>query len=103
MGEVEITDRLQRRVRRDFPDAEVAKGVEGALRSTSRKLDPDGRVGAGGERLMAALVIYARGDIGRLKDAVKLAHLDWRDLFVATDLADEDFEQRLDDELPGPT
>lgn len=52
---------------------------------------------------MAALVIYARGDIGRLKDAVKLAHLDWRDLFVATDLADEDFEQRLDDELPGPT
>ncbi|MGW6098753.1 hypothetical protein ACWFRK_31400 [Streptomyces sp. NPDC055157] len=103
MGEVEITDRLQRRVRRDFPDAEVAKGVEGALRSTSRKLDPYGRVGAGGERLMAALVIYARGDIRRLRDAVKLAHLDWRDLFVSTDLAHEDFEQRLDEELPGPT
>ncbi|WP_392672077.1 hypothetical protein [Streptomyces sp. LN785] len=101
MGEVEITDRLQRRVSCDFPDPEVAKGVEGALRSLVRKLGPDLVRGAGEERLMASVVVYARGDMNRLRDAVGLAHIDWRDLLVATDLADLDFPQRLDEELPG--
>jgi hypothetical protein len=101
MSEVEISDRLRRRVDRDFPDPEVAKGVEGALRSMVKKLGPDGMAGAGEERLMAAVVIYARGDIRRLRDAVGLARVDWRDLFVATDLAHDDFAQRLDQELSG--
>ncbi|MFJ1831358.1 hypothetical protein [Streptomyces sp. NPDC088178] len=103
MGEAEVSDRLRRRVRRDFPDAEVAKGAEGALRSLVKRLGPDGMAGVGDERLMAAVVLFARGDIGRLRSAVRLAQLDWRDLLVAAELADEDFEQRLDQELPGPT
>ncbi|MEV6259885.1 hypothetical protein AB0M42_03815 [Streptomyces sp. NPDC051784] len=97
---IEITDRLQRRIRRDFPDAKVAEEVESHLRLMVWKLGSDGMVGVGQERLMAAVVIYARGDIRQLKKAVSLAQLDWRDLLVAAYLADEDFPQHLDQELP---
>ncbi|MEV6310301.1 hypothetical protein AB0M10_17090 [Streptomyces sp. NPDC051840] len=97
---IEITERLQRRIRRDFPNAKVVEEVESHLRLMVWKLGPDGVRGAGEERLMAAAVIHARGDIGRLRNAVSLAQLDWRDLLVAAYLADEDFPQHLDQELP---
>ncbi|MEU5659301.1 hypothetical protein ABZ802_27310 [Streptomyces sp. NPDC047737] len=97
---IEITQRLQRRIRRDFPDAEVAKDVESSLRLMAWKLGPDGMTGVGHERLMAAAVIHARGDVRRLRDTVSLEQLDWRDLLVATYLADSDFPQYLDQELP---
>ncbi|MEU1349744.1 hypothetical protein [Streptomyces sp. NPDC005795] len=97
---IEITERLQRRIRRDFSDAKVAEEVESSLRLMVWKLGPDGMVGVGQERLMAAVVIDARGDFRRLRDAASLERLDWRDLLVATHLADSDYPQYLDQELP---
>ncbi|MEU6245486.1 hypothetical protein [Streptomyces sp. NPDC047024] len=34
-----ISARLRRRIRRDFPDAEVARGVAGALRGLAEELE----------------------------------------------------------------
>ncbi|MET9590859.1 hypothetical protein ABZY45_07795 [Streptomyces sp. NPDC006516] len=97
---IEITERLQRRIRRDFPDAKVAEEVESSLRLMVWKLGPDGMMGVGQERLMAAVVMYARGDVRQLRETASLERIDWRDLLVATRLADRDFPQYLDQELP---
>lgn len=64
------------------------------------KLGPDGMVGVGQERLMAAVVLYARRDFRQLKMTASLERIDWRDLLVATHLAHSDFPQHLDRELP---
>ena len=53
------------------------------------------------ERVQAAVVLWAAGDLARLHDALDLAELDWRDVLVRADLADEDWPARLEAEL-GP-
>ncbi|MFV5995167.1 hypothetical protein ACNPQM_22625 [Streptomyces sp. NPDC056231] len=91
-----ISERLRRRVRRDFPEAEVAKGVFGAMRVLAAEL-ADSRQDT--ERLLAAAVFIADGDIGRFIAAVRGARTDWRDLLVAGDLGREDWSSVLDREL----
>ena len=54
------------------------------------------------ERVQAPIVIWGRGDLARLRDALDLAEQDWRDVAVRADLADEDWPLRLGVEL-GPT
>jgi hypothetical protein len=56
------------------------------------------RVGDAGdsERIQAAIVIVASGQLGRLTDAIALAQTDWRDILVDAGLADDDWRQRLD-------
>jgi hypothetical protein len=60
-------------------------------------------VGAVGEteRVQAAVVIWANGDLARLRDARDLATQDWRDVLVRAGLADDDWRSLLDIEL-GP-
>jgi hypothetical protein len=53
------------------------------------------------ERVQAAVVISAAGDLDQLRRAVTLAKADWRDILVAGGLADEDWPQWLEAEL-GP-
>ncbi|MGN6609755.1 MAG: hypothetical protein ACTHMS_22430 [Jatrophihabitans sp.] len=53
----------------------------------------------GSERVQASLVLWANGDLARLRDARDLAALDWRDALVRAGLADEDWPSRLDVEL----
>ncbi|MEJ8637446.1 hypothetical protein [Streptomyces sp. MS2.AVA.5] len=91
-----ISERLHRRIRRDFPDAEVAKGVAGALRVLA---DEAGDSRQSSERILAAAVFIASGDINRFRSAIRLARTDWRDLLMAGGLGHEDWPSILDREL----
>jgi len=51
------------------------------------------------ERIQAAVIIIADGDVHRFERAVELAERDWRDVLVAGWLANGDWPGRLDEEL----
>jgi hypothetical protein len=94
-GNTSRESRLSRRVRRDFPEPGSADEV---LRLLSGLVwFPDHP--AHSERVQAAVVILARGNVGRLKANLSLATTDWRDVLVAAGLANEDWPSRLDAEL----
>jgi hypothetical protein len=83
-----VSDRLRRRIERDFREPGSAPAViemVGAVRET--------------ERVQAAVVVWANGDLARLRNACNLASQDWRDVLVRAGLADEDWRSRLDSEL----
>ncbi|HZC54384.1 MAG TPA: hypothetical protein VE441_18090 [Mycobacterium sp.] len=86
----EISARLIRRIEQDFPDegsaAEVVRLVDKADES---------------ERVQAAIVLWSRGDLHRLRDALDLAKHDWRDVLVRAELADDDWPIKLDEALGG--
>lgn len=86
----EITPRLAARVRRDFPE----RGSAEALILRLGELTDS-------ERIQAAVVLWANGDLGRFDDSAALAAVDWRDVLVRGDLADEEWPKRLDRELGG--
>ena len=86
-----VSERLRRRIERDFPERGSASSVIELVGAISDS-----------ERVQAAIVIWGRGDLARLRDALDLAEQDWRDVLVRADLADEDWPSRLDVEL-GPT
>ncbi|MFF7595842.1 hypothetical protein [Streptomyces mirabilis] len=96
MAEDEISARLHERIRRDFPDADTARGVVGALRILAVELE-DSRQSM--ERLLTAAVVIAAGDVDRFRSAVRLARSDWRDLLMAGYLGREDWPRVLDEEL----
>jgi hypothetical protein len=96
VAEESISVRLHARVQRDFPDPGAAKGIEGALRKLAEELK-DSRQDT--ERLLAAAVLIARGDVDRFRAAVRIARQDWRDLLVSGGLANEDWPRVLDEAL----
>jgi len=87
------SERLERQVRRDFGrDADAVVALLAGSRHT--------------ERVQAAAVLSAVGDRDRLRDALVLSDLDWRDTLMQTvgtayDLANGGWEARLDAAL-GP-
>ena len=84
---MEPTARLVRRVREDFsPDADLV------LASLE---DLEGY--AASERVQAAVVKLARGDLGRLDVQLREVQIDWRDVLVAAGFAHEDWSERVDD------
>ena len=89
------TERLANRVRRDFP-ADRADEVIGWLSG----LPANAFGGQDPERVQAALVLAAAGQLSRFLAGVDLLRQDWRDVLVSGDLADEDWPVRLDAELP---
>jgi hypothetical protein len=52
------------------------------------------------ERIHAALVLASSGNLTRFVAGVGLLRLDWRDAVVAGGLADANWPERLDAELP---
>jgi hypothetical protein len=48
------------------------------------------------ERVHAAVVLASHGDVEMLDEQAHLAVLDWRDVLVSADLAEPDWEKRLD-------
>ncbi|WP_329337650.1 hypothetical protein OG866_23940 [Streptomyces sp. NBC_00663] len=96
MSEDLISARLHARIQRDFPDPGAAKGIEGALRKLAEELQ-DSRQDM--ERLLAAAVLSANGDVNAFRSAVRVARVDWRDLLMDGGLADEDWPGVLDEEL----
>ena len=85
-----ISDRLRRRIAGDFPAAGSAASVAEMVGAASES-----------ERIQAAVVFCARGDLGRLRSACELVKQDWRDVLARAGLADDDWPARLDTEL-GP-
>lgn len=83
-------------MRRDFPRYRV-RGVVDRLETltlaAAERQSP--------ERIQAAIVLLAAGDVARLEQAAVLAETDWRDVLVAAGLADADWPSRLDHELGG--
>ncbi|MEV0912364.1 hypothetical protein [Streptomyces hokutonensis] len=98
MAEDVISARLYRRIRRDFADADVARGIVGALRVLAVELEGSLQ---SAERLLTAAVVIAAGDVERFRSAVRLARTDWRDLLMAGGLGHADWPRVLDEEL-GP-
>jgi hypothetical protein len=88
-----LTPRVERRVRADFEDADFALAALRDWRISYMDELP-------GERLVAAAVLYADGDLDELGRAFDLADSDWRDLLVAARLADPDWPRTLTELLP---
>jgi hypothetical protein len=93
--------RLERRIQRDFPEPGSANGVLHLLAELPGRAGYDREILAS-ERIQAAVVLLADGDLRRLRQALELAACDWRDLLVAAGLANEDWPQRLNDDLGEP-
>ena len=84
----EMSRRLRRRVEADFREPGSADEV---MRMVSQASDT--------ERIQAAIVLWAGGDLSRIRDSVELIQVDRRDVLVRGGLADEDWPRRLDAEL----
>jgi len=93
-----LTERLVRRVCRDFPSSE-ADGVLARLDRLSAGLAGSGQ---DHERLLAAVVLVADGRLDRLDVAVDLVQEDWRDLLTVAGLGNGDWRRRLADALAEP-
>jgi hypothetical protein len=57
----------------------------------------------GAERVQAAIVLWAQGDIARLRSSIELTGRDWRDVLVRGELAEAGWPVRLDQELGSPS
>jgi len=90
--------RLERRIRRDFPEPGSADGVLQLLAELPGRAGYDPEALAS-ERVQAAIVVLADGDVRRLRQAIDLASADWRDLLVAAGLAGGNWPDLLDQEL----
>lgn len=85
-----LTPRLIARIRRDFGTSadDVIDQLSAAESGNQRR-----------ERVLAAIIAVANGNHGRLKSAIKLSRIDWRDVLVAGGLANEDWPAQLDQTL----
>jgi hypothetical protein len=97
----ESSSRLERRIQRDFSEPGSASGVLELLAELPRRAGYDREILAS-ERIQAAIVLLADGDLRRLRQALDLAAADWRDLLVAAGLANEDWPDKLNHELGEP-
>jgi hypothetical protein len=85
-----VSERLAARVRRDFPEPGSAPEI---LRLLAEASDS--------ERVQAAIVFTASGNVEWLRAELDLARIDWRDVLMNGGLAHEDWPAILDREL-GP-
>ena len=90
--------RLERRIRRDFPAPGAANGIVTALDRLPEEAGY-GEEMLRSERVRAAIVLLANGDLSRFRSTLELAKTDWRDLLVAAGLAHGDWPTRLDEAL----
>ena len=84
----EPTARVLARIRRDFPEPGSADAIINDLRA----LDTD-------ERVQAAIVLWARGNLSRFRDSLALARVDWRDVLVRGGLENDEWAKDLDAQL----
>lgn len=83
-----VSDRLKRRIKRDFPEAGSADEV---TRLVSEASDS--------ERIQAAIVFKAHGDIREIQRQVDLVAVDWRDVLMYSGLEHDAWPSVLDSRL----
>jgi hypothetical protein len=66
--------RLEQRIRQDFPDPGSSSGVLDLLGSLPREAGHDHEIQAS-ERVRAAVLLFAAGDLRRLRQALDLANV----------------------------
>jgi hypothetical protein len=93
----EPTPRLRKGISRDFPPGTAEKVTVYLARLDTETFD-----GQDPERVQAAVVLASDGEWQRFTALCRLAELDWRDALVAGGLANDDWPDRLNAELPGP-
>jgi hypothetical protein len=86
---MQVSQRLARRVRREFPDDLSSDILTSLERFDEAYLD-----GQDPERVGTAIVILAARGVA-LDAVIGLAERDWRDLLVAAELGNEDWRQGL--------
>lgn len=86
-----VSARVGERVRRDFPEPKAAALVVGLLEEWGNAW-PRREV----ERVQAAIVLCAAGDVDEVVALVELAHTDYRDVLVATGFADAGWRERME-------
>ena len=91
----ELTQRLSKRIGRDFPPG-TAEKVRGYLAG----LDADAFGRQDPERVQAAVVLASGGEWEKFMRVFRLIEVDWRDVLVAGGLANADWPDRLNVELP---
>jgi hypothetical protein len=89
-----ISGRIERRIRRDFPESGSAPEILRILDALPDTAGYDAGM-FGSERLQAAIVLIAQGSLHLFREAVELALTDWRDVLVDAELADADWPDRL--------
>jgi hypothetical protein len=95
----EPSERLVRRVRQDFSTTDAIKVIDSLL-SIPETLPLGGKQDP--ERLQAALVLIGAGNYQTFEPALRLAHVDWRDLLVDAGLEHSDWPSILDAALGRP-
>jgi len=87
-----ITSRVRRRVRADFgDDADLAMRLLADVESGNQDR----------ERVVAAVLLGARGDLQRLRRVIELSRFDWRDVLVGAGLGNADWARVILEQL-GP-
>ncbi|MGW2550011.1 hypothetical protein [Streptomyces sp. NPDC001635] len=93
MGEhIRVSARVAKRVRRDFPDPDVATVVIELLEEWGNTW-PDWEVG----RVQSAIVLEAGGDVDKVLALLQVAYVDYRDALVATGFAHAGWQQRMEE------
>ncbi|MER7249915.1 hypothetical protein [Kribbella sp. NPDC000426] len=88
----DVSPRLRRRIQSDFTEPGSAEEI---ARLVSEASDS--------ERIQAAIVFCARGDLTRLRGSLELARTDWRDVLMCGELAHEDWPAKLETQLGPPS
>jgi hypothetical protein len=80
------------RIAADFPTEDSAAQVRELVAASDDS-----------ERMRAAIVLAAKGDLSSVEHLVELVKVDWRDVLVAGNLANDDWREKLDQELGPPS
>lgn len=88
-----VTERVAARVRKDFRAEEAGQALQELATTETGNQDI--------ERVHAAVVLAAAGDLGRLRQQIRLSQTDWRDALMGTGLEHFDWPAVLDREF-GP-
>lgn len=96
-----VSRRIAARIERDFPGGEIA-AITARLEAATGEPSSLATSDAGSERVQAAILILAAGDIGRLFRECDEARKDWRDVLMAADLGFDDWPRRVEAFLGPP-
>ena len=92
-----LSELVTAEIERRFP-VDQAKAAQELLASTELPFLDNPSRERERQRVQIAALKYANGDMDRLREAAKLASIDWRDLLMATGLGNENWRLVLERE-----